>query len=102
MKRQFIRDAHMLQTLHSSLPQIRIALKESWDNMIQPVHNCKTEYFHRVYDANSRQMIDIKYHSMKEIVENVYYNIVPDEKKEHFLVKRCDNNERGIITSYNE
>jgi hypothetical protein len=46
---------------------------------------------------------------MKEIVENVYYNIVPDEKKEHFLVKRCDNNERiirlkcrGIITSYNE
>lgn len=98
-----------MEILQTSLPHIRAILRDNWENIINPVEVSHTEYYHRIYDGNTRQMIDTKYHSMKEIVENVYYNIMPQEDVQHYLVKKRENTEmiirlkcRGIIPSYNE
>lgn len=99
----------MLHILHISMPHIRAILRENWENIMDSNEHISTEYYHRIYDGRTRQMVDTKYHSMKEIVENVYYNIIPQDNVEHYLVKKYDNLEmiirlkcRGIIPSYNE
>lgn len=98
-----------MQTLHTSLPHIRSILKENWDKIMNPPEPSSKEFYHRVYDGRTRQVVDTKYSSMKEIVEKVYYNFEPDEMVEHYLISKCEDIEliirlkcRGIITTYNE
>jgi hypothetical protein len=109
MHTQFEKYYKMMQTLHESLPHIRAILKENWDKVMNPPEPSEKKYYHRIYDGRTRKVIDTKYSSMKEIVEKVYYDIVPDDMVEHYLIRKCENIEliirlkcRGIITSYNE
>lgn len=74
----------MIDIIQRSIPDIIKQLKSSLlEEYEQP-----DEYFHRIIDSNSRQVIDIKYRSMKEIVENVYFNVYNTPGTEHYLVKK--------------
>jgi hypothetical protein len=108
MKEQFNTYLKMMSVLTDSFPEIRLTLRDTWSKVTDPEKLPSTEYYHRIIDGNNRRMVDVKYHSMKEIVENVYYNIIPDDKIEHYLVKKKDSVEnvirlkcRGIIPNEN-
>jgi hypothetical protein len=66
-----------------------------WNNIINSKTEDIIEYFHRRYDVVNRIVVDKKYNSMKEIVENVYYNV--SDHCEHYLVKKINNVEQHII-----
>lgn len=74
----------MIDAIISLIPSAIEHIKMNWDE-----HNeFPYEYYHRVINSSSRQMIDVQYSNMKEIVENVYYNIPCDNLIEHYLVKK--------------
>jgi hypothetical protein len=84
MENTFLKYCHMIDIIQRSIPDIIKQLKSSLlDEYEQP-----DEYFHRIIDSNKRQVIDTKYRSMKEIVENVYYNVYNSPGTEHYLVKK--------------
>ena len=108
MKEQFNTYLKMMLAVSNSFPEIRDTLRDTWCRITAPELQPSVEYFHRIIDSNTRQSVDVKYQSMKEIVENVYYNIVPNDKIEHYLVKKSDTvvnvirlKCRGIIVTYN-
>ena len=108
MKQQFNTYLKMLEAFLDSFPEMKLTLKDTWSRMTNPENQITTEYYHRIYDGRTRRMIDVKYSTMNEIVENVYYNTIPDDKIEHYLVKKKDSIEnvirlkcRGIIHNEN-
>lgn len=108
MKEQFNTYLKMMLAVSASFPEMKDTLRQTWSKITAPEMLPTVEYYHRIVDGNTRQSVEVKYQSMKEIVENVYYNIVPNDNIEHYLVKKSDTvvnvirlKCRGIIVTYN-
>jgi hypothetical protein len=97
MKDQFKKYSMMMTTLTTSFPEMRDTLKNTWDKMTMLDEEPEVEFFHRIIDGNSRVTVDVKYNSMKEIVENVYYRIIPQDNVQHYLVKKCKSQENSLL-----
>lgn len=79
----FLKYTYMFNLILQQIPQSFKNIKTEW---LEDTRLPDFEYFHRVIDPHKRQIFDVAYPNMKEIVENVYYNIPPDARTEHFLV----------------
>ena len=97
MKDQFKKYSIMMTTLTTSFPEMRDTLKNTWDKMTMLDEEPEVEFFHRIIDGNSRVTVDVKYNSMKEIVENVYYRIIPQDNVQHYLVKKSRSQENSLL-----
>ncbi len=86
-----------MTTLTTSFPEMRDTLKNTWDKMTMLDEEPEVEFFHRIIDGNSRVTVDVKYNSMKEIVENVYYRIIPQDNVQHYLVKKSRSQENSLL-----
>jgi hypothetical protein len=75
----------MIDVISKLIPETVINLKTLW---AEDTHLPEYEYYHRVIDPYKREVIDVCYPSMREIVENVYYNVPADALTEHYLVKK--------------
>ena len=74
----------MIDIIQRSIPDIFKQLKSS----LLEEYELPDEYYHRIIDSNKRQIVDVKYNSMKEIVETVYYHVYYSPNTEHYLVKK--------------
>lgn len=79
----------MIDIITRNIPVIIQNIKSSLTEDV----DTRIEYYHRIIDSSKRQVIDIRYPSMKEVVETVYYNVRPDSNTEHYLVKKDPRNQ---------
>lgn len=74
------------------ITKLNFYAKKKYDQLIdQPIRG--TEYYLRTINMISRSTTDVRYDTMKEIVEYVYYNIPDSPYYNCFLV--CRNPETG-------